>query len=226
MGKGYVPVFHDWLEVTEELNAEEKGRLIDAIVLYARGDDYSGRIQGNERFLFPAFKQQIDRSAEISEARSKAGGTRREPEAKPPMAVLNISNPLQTVTTPSKPEQTEANRSKAEQKKFRKPTVEEVRDYCRERGNNVDAQTFIDFYESKGWRVGNQPMKDWKAAVRTWEKRETFSHSSGKSSGKKDWSHYEGQRSYEGLDEIMMQNFVQMCQEEQEKQKREELGQA
>lgn len=53
-----------------------------------------------------------------------------------------------------------------------RPTVEEVAAYCRERGNSVDAERFVDFYASKGWKVGNQPMKDWKACVRTWEKRE------------------------------------------------------
>lgn len=57
--------------------------------------------------------------------------------------------------------------------KFRKPTLEEVKAYCQERGNTVDAQQFLDFYESKGWKVGGEPMKDWKAAVRTWESRRT-----------------------------------------------------
>lgn len=57
-------------------------------------------------------------------------------------------------------------------KRFVKPTVEEVAAYCKERNNNVDPQRFWDFYEAKGWKVGNQPMKDWKAAVRTWEKRD------------------------------------------------------
>lgn len=50
------------------------------------------------------------------------------------------------------------------------PTLEEVTAYCKERHNNVDPQTFIDFYESKGWMVGKNKMKDWKACVRTWEK--------------------------------------------------------
>jgi hypothetical protein len=46
-------------------------------------------------------------------------------------------------------------------------------EYCLTRNNQVDPQTFIDFYESKGWMIGKNKMKDWKAAVRTWEKRET-----------------------------------------------------
>lgn len=55
-------------------------------------------------------------------------------------------------------------------KKFIKPTIEEIKSYCKERKNNIDAETFFDFYESKGWVVGKSSMKDWKAAVRTWER--------------------------------------------------------
>lgn len=55
-------------------------------------------------------------------------------------------------------------------KRFKKPEVEEIRAYCLERKNNIDAQAFYDFYESKGWVVGKSPMRDWKAAVRTWER--------------------------------------------------------
>ena len=62
------------------------------------------------------------------------------------------------------------NNSAKAQKIFVKPTVDEVRAYCNERNNNVDAESFVDFYESKGWMVGKNKMKDWKAAVRTWER--------------------------------------------------------
>ena len=58
------------------------------------------------------------------------------------------------------------------QKRFTAPTVEEVAAYCRERGNRVEAQRFVDFYTAKGWRVGSSPMKDWRAAVRNWETRD------------------------------------------------------
>lgn len=56
--------------------------------------------------------------------------------------------------------------------RFTPPAADEVRDYCRERGNSVDAERFVDFYTAKGWKVGKNPMKDWKAAVRTWEKED------------------------------------------------------
>lgn len=55
-------------------------------------------------------------------------------------------------------------------KSFQKPTFNEVNDYCLERKNNIDAQYFIDFYESKGWLIGKTVMKDWKACIRTWER--------------------------------------------------------
>ena len=54
--------------------------------------------------------------------------------------------------------------------KFTPPTVEEVASYCRERQNDVNPQRFVDHYTSVGWKVGKNPMKDWKAAVRTWER--------------------------------------------------------
>ena len=55
--------------------------------------------------------------------------------------------------------------------KFKKPTIDDVRNYCLERNNKIDPQEFIDYYETVGWIVGkNKPMKDWKAAVRTWER--------------------------------------------------------
>ena len=59
-------------------------------------------------------------------------------------------------------------------KRFIPPTVDEVRAYCQERGNRVDPQKFVDHYTSNGWMVGKTKMKDWKAAVRTWEQRDNW----------------------------------------------------
>lgn len=57
-------------------------------------------------------------------------------------------------------------------KVFSKPTLQEIKDYCNERKNNVDAERFYNFYESKNWMIGKNKMKDWKACVRTWEQRD------------------------------------------------------
>jgi len=62
------------------------------------------------------------------------------------------------------------NNTKTASKKFSIPSVEEISAYCLERKNSVDPQVFFDFYQSKGWKIGKNQMKDWKACVRTWEK--------------------------------------------------------
>jgi hypothetical protein len=61
----------------------------------------------------------------------------------------------------------DSNKRKA---KFVKPTIEEIRCFCEERNNGIDADEFFNFYESKGWVIGKSPMKDWKACIRTWER--------------------------------------------------------
>lgn len=61
---------------------------------------------------------------------------------------------------------------KEERRRFTPPTLSQVTEYCNEKHYQIDPEQFVNFYQSKGWKVGNQPMKDWKAAVVTWEKRE------------------------------------------------------
>lgn len=65
-------------------------------------------------------------------------------------------------------------------KRFTAPSVDEVREYCLERKNNIDPEAFVAFYESKGWKVGNTPMKDWKCAITTWERRQKAKAPPGK----------------------------------------------
>ena len=73
----------------------------------------------------------------------------------------------QTKPSHTKPSQEE----RAKRTRFTPPTVEEVAAYCAEKGYDVDAERFVAFYESKGWKVGRNPMKSWKAACTTWHKR-------------------------------------------------------
>lgn len=92
---------------------------------------------------------------------------------------------LETNKTPTLPQQTanveienrERDRDKSKSKSSicdkHHPTLDEVKAYCSERGNKVDPERWFDYYTSNGWRVGKNPMKDWKAAVRTWERGES-----------------------------------------------------
>ena len=60
--------------------------------------------------------------------------------------------------------------------RFVPPSVDEVREYCTERRNNIDPQRFVDYYSASGWKRGKTPIKDWKACVRTWERGESSKH--------------------------------------------------
>lgn len=117
MAQEYVPVFWDWIEVTGELNDQEKGRLIDAMVMYSRGGDWQDRIKGNERYLFPAFRQQIERARTMSEKRSDAGATGGK------QAQANASKAKQIQANASKRNQTQANASKIAKKEEEKEKV-------------------------------------------------------------------------------------------------------
>ena len=59
-----------------------------------------------------------------------------------------------------------------QQQQFKKPTVKEIQDYCSERGNKINVEYFFDYYEAKGWIVGKGKMKDWKAVIRNWERKD------------------------------------------------------
>lgn len=106
---------------------------------------------------------------------------------------------LESNTTPTFPQQNanveiekekdiEIEKDSVRAKRFTPPTLEEVKAYCSERGNHVDAERWFDYYTSNGWKVGKNQMKDWKAAVRTWERDE-------KKTGAKMKTPYDGLRS-------------------------------
>lgn len=66
-------------------------------------------------------------------------------------------------------------------KKFSPPTLQDVQAYCKERNNTVDAEHFLAYYQANGWKVGKNPMKDWRAAVRTWERNRSTTSANGQS---------------------------------------------
>lgn len=82
---------------------------------------------------------------------------------------IDISTDIKPDPAPAAPDEPE---KPAKASRFTPPTVEEVQTYCNERGNGIDAQRFVDFYAARGWLIGKAKMKDWKAAVRTWEGRD------------------------------------------------------
>jgi hypothetical protein len=171
--------YHSYLDTMEALNDAECGRLFRALLEYS-ATGAAPELRGNERFVFPGMRSQIDRDIEKYNAkcaRNRENGEKGGGHSPP--------NAPERPRTPPKDKDKDKDKEKDKDKDIsfppngvkdnahaHRPTVEEVAAYCRERGNSVDAERFVDFYASKGWKVGNQPMKDWKACVRTWERRE------------------------------------------------------
>lgn len=171
----YLKVWTSFREVIAPLGDAEKGRLFDAMLTYAETGEEPSEFKGNERFLWPVAKQDIDRTAQKCEnlrANAAKGGLAK---SRNKQELANDSKSYQTLAKPSHKDNDKDNvkeKTKEVSKRFSPPTLEEVTAYCKERSNKVDPQRFIDFYASKGWKVGNTPMKDWKACVRTWEQRD------------------------------------------------------
>lgn len=168
----YFCCYHSYRKKCEKLTDQELGRLFRALLTYSETGERQ-ELAGRESIAFDFIADDIDRAKDAYEAKCrknrenglKANGTER-PRTVPnaPQSKEEYKDKTKDKDKPLKGGDTRA--------KFAPPSLQEVTDYCRERGNGVDPERFVDFYAAKGWKVGNQPMKDWKAAVRTWEKRE------------------------------------------------------
>lgn len=192
-------LYFDTIEAAlSELNDQQAGQLIRGIVDYAKGDKCVEFTDPLVRVTFKLLRPKLDmdesRYSSIIETRRKAGiasGAARRTrvqnveqnehmltsdrfvEHNEPTTTTTPTTPTTTTTTTPTTAPTEITGASAPKRtRFVPPTVDQVREYCRSRCNQIDAQHFVDFYAAKGWRVGNAPMRDWHAAVRTWEQRD------------------------------------------------------
>ncbi len=190
MADKYIKIFYDFIESTAALSDEEIGRLVIGMLRYARDGDVPS-FTGNEGFIFPVYKAQIDRERDAYAERAKASRENGKLGGRPKKATedKNLKNQvgfLETQKSQDKEKDKEEDKEEDKEsiyvpqsgthararKKFIAPSLSEVEEYCCERGNSVDAEHFIDYYTSNGWKVGKNSMKDWKAAVRNWERRD------------------------------------------------------
>lgn len=173
----YAAIYPETLALVKRYPAEQRYYLLEAMVQYAvDGTLPDWPEDAIEWYGWEALKQQVDRARSKSERNQANGSKAKRTEAK-------ASEPERTEAKMPKEKENEKENDikennltvvKEKRQRFSPPTADEVKAYCHERGNHVDPQRFVDFYASKGWRVGNNPMKDWKAAVRTWEQRDNI----------------------------------------------------
>jgi hypothetical protein len=173
----YLKIWCSFAEIIEPLNDSERGRLFTAMLEYAESGALP-EFKGNERYVWPMARQNIDKTREENgkqRANGVLGGRPKGNPQKPTETQKNPTEPNESLKEKEKEKENKENpiNGVKEKTRFFPPTSAEVALYCQERGNDVDPEKFVDFYASKGWKVGNQPMKDWKAAVRTWEKKDS-----------------------------------------------------
>lgn len=188
-------LYTDYRRQFDLLTDAELGQLIRAVMDYVETGQPPD-LPAGPQMAFAFISAQIDRDmkkyqevVEKRRAAGSAGGKQKASNAKQNIACLANANTCKQ-TVANLPDNVNDNDNVNEKKKdtkvskeksFQPPSVENVREYCQEGGYRVDAECFVNFYESKGWMVGKNRMKDWKAAVRNWARN---NRDEGKSSRK------------------------------------------
>lgn len=188
MGRDHFTFFKSFRGAVANLDPEDRLACYEAIMDYA----LYGTIPESNGIAYAIFtmaKPILDRSNAKAEAGRRGGSNKQTASKQEANDKQTVSNPEADESNPEAIRIRNRNRSKEKdigvgegdrgsgeepekRKRFTPPSVEEVAAYCREKGYTISPEHFIDFYQSVGWKVGNKSMKDWKAAVRTWQSRE------------------------------------------------------
>ena len=186
-------IYDSWGILIRNLPDEIAGILIKMVLEYAFEGGTSPSPDDSINAMFFMIKDKMDEDKEAyeeeirrrSEAGKKGMSKRWDKSITKDNTLITEDNTLitednkayQDVTniTDSVSISKDIDKGNRERSAFRPPDVSEVRSYCQERKNKVDPERFVDFYTSKGWLVGKSKMKDWRAAVRNWEKEDARS---------------------------------------------------
>lgn len=180
-----VMIFESMRIATKYLDPDTRLRIYDALLDYAFYGEEPEFEEGTvEHSLFAAFRPIVKNSTDNVENGKKGGRPTAKKDGKNPPLNPRIENaesgdknpPLNQEKRREEKRREEGEGEKMdiprERSRFQKPSLEDVEAYCAERSNGIEASRFLDFYEANGWMVGKSRMKDWRAAVRNWERRE------------------------------------------------------
>lgn len=186
--------YRDWYDTIMELDKETSVEVLRLIMSYALGEEYhSDSVVANTLLL--AIKPQIERDIQkwkdvkaVRKETGRLGGLSKSKQlvaigsnckqkvANATINIYNDTNVSKSDNIDRDKEEEVLDKPKTPKKRFVKPTVGDIQNYVNEKNYHIDAEEFFNFYESKGWVVGKSPMKDWKAACRTWQKTWEKSH--------------------------------------------------
>ena len=164
--------YRSFFEAVEDLPPEDFKQAVTAIMRYAL-DGTADDVKGVAKSILIMARPQIDKNNKRYENGTRGGRkpndnqtiTKAEPKCISPKPNVNVNDNVNDIK--------ENTLKSVKEKRFAPPTPENVSEYCRAMGyTHVDADRFVDFYSAKGWMVGKSKMKDWKAAVRNWERQD------------------------------------------------------
>lgn len=187
MALAYLQIFADKEELLEPMDDAERGRLLTAMLAYALHDE-APVLTGNERYIWPVFRQMIDQS-KAALASKQAGGRARQSSGQhcaadgqqasaevsshqqepadsqqdSAEAPINQESRIKNQDTRNKNQEREGKRAR-----FLPPSEADVRAYAAERGMTIDAKLFVAHYAARGWKISGHLMEDWHAAVDAW----------------------------------------------------------
>lgn len=185
-------MYTDYLPQIMMLDMEQRGLLLTAVMAYVSDSDMP-ELDAVTNMCFGFIRSNLDKDADkyekVVEARREAGKQGGRPKANGFSEKAKKANGLFEKQTKAKKadndndndsendnenvsEKETSPKGDAKKKRFAPPTLEELKAYISEHGYNVDAERFMDYYESNGWIVGKSHMKDWKAAVRNWSRNQ------------------------------------------------------
>ena len=173
-------LYTEYAEHMALLNMEQRGVLVTAIFAHEMGQPLPDMDIG-VKMAFSFIRANLDRNRQkyedVKKKRSAAGvasarakTNKKEQESTKSTHVKMAQQTATNSTVNVNDNDNENVNVNEDSRRFRAPTPDEVRAYCEEQGIRVDADRFVNYYASKGWKVGKSPMKDWKAAARNWAK--------------------------------------------------------
>lgn len=170
MKKAYFQYYESFEKIVQKFEtAEERESFREKIVNYGLYGQEPEEMNELEEFVWDIVKDMIDDQLHRRQVNKENRGAReaKKTTVKENMAAVSEeqSEAEQKLFTDTEEKDTDPKKAK----RFVPPTEEEVKAYCEERNNAVNPLKFISHYQSKGWKVGKEPIKDWKAAVRYWE---------------------------------------------------------
>lgn len=170
MKKAYFQYYESFEKIVRKFGtAEERESFREKIINYGLYGQEPEEINELEEFVWDIVKDMIEDQMHRRQVNKDNRGAReaKKTTVKENMATVSEeqSEAEQKLFTETEYKDTAPKKAK----RFVPPTEEEVKAYCEERNNAVNPLKFVSHYQSKGWKVGNEPMKDWKAAVRYWE---------------------------------------------------------